>query len=117
MNNKFKNICSNDITYNTVANTITLQLQNVDSNDPQKKILHSYILPSIFRYTHPSNIQMFYICFILSTRAGLSLLREKSWKLKVREKSQGILEFVREIWNLLKSQGNLSKFITYKRLR
>ena len=32
-------------------------------------------------------------------------------------KSQGILEFVREIWNFVESQGNLRKFIFHKRLR
>ena len=30
-------------------------------------------------------------------------------------KSQGILEFVREIWNFVESQGNLRKFIFHKR--
>ena len=34
---------------------------------------------------------------------GLPLVRERSGK------SQGILEFVREIWNFVESQGNLRK--------
>ena len=38
--------------------------------------------------------------------AGLPRVKEKSLKFKVR-KSQGILEFVREIWNFGESQGNL----------
>ena len=32
-------------------------------------------------------------------------------------KSQGILEFVMEIWNFVENQGNLRKFIFHKRLR
>ena len=45
--------------------------------------------------------------YAVGTCIGLPLLREKSGKFKVREKSRN--SRIREIWNFVDSQGNLRK--------
>ena len=79
----------------------------------------------------PHTVSLFYCISLLHTEyiwpqsilSGLPLVREKSEKFKVREKSgnfricQGNLEFCWKSGKFKKSQGNLRKFIFHKRLR
>ena len=73
------------------------------------KMLTSRVLFPYF--VKAQKLSMLLFAILLMNLTGLPLVRKKSREIQGQGKVE-ILEFVREIWNFVKSQGNLRKFIS-----
>ena len=76
------------------------------------QVLKMLTLRVLFPYfVKAQKLSMLLFAILLMNLTGLPLVRKKSREIQGQGKVE-IFEFVREIWNFVKSQGNLRKFIS-----